>query len=45
MFQFGDASRYVTDTMCAPSKSHFCMMAKTPNVGHELCEGMCQDRR
>jgi hypothetical protein len=25
----------VTDTMCAPSKSHLGMMAKTPNMGHD----------
>lgn len=25
----------VTDTMCAPSKSHLSMMAKMPNMGHD----------
>jgi hypothetical protein len=25
----------VTDTMCAPSKSHVSMMAKMPNMGHD----------
>jgi len=25
----------VTDTMCAPSKSHLGMMAKMPNMGHD----------
>ena len=25
----------VTDTMCAPSKSHSGMMAKMPNMGHD----------
>ena len=25
----------VTDTMCAPSKSHAGMMAKMPNMGHD----------
>lgn len=25
----------VTDTMCAPSKSHVEMMAKMPNMGHD----------
>lgn len=33
----------VTDTLCAPSKSHSGMMSKTPNMGHDAssCAKAC----